>query len=451
MSHRDTDHQRDDISGTDVGRGFQRERLHINAEKRPNIPRKSEKHLGEAEMKYLLEGEPGTHNEANLDKQIKNKRSDLRIRIQRLINDIALMEYGGYIEDNDETWNELMKNWEYPGDRIYSSEISELKNTLTTAETWNFDPDPLLYGYKFGLALRILSGSAHRSERGASFLWGLILAYCVTDSGQLPEEAHNYNVIIQKLQEYAKRHFDKAISFESEEEVKEKTKESRAIRAALEEFGIEPTIDASLVIQRAVRSGEYDEEDDGSKRVGGREIDRSLARTVVKDKLKERQFKECVTIAKGLKEECNQIEKASAPGVTAVEVLRSVWDMDNPSSVDIAQNISSSSYQRQVTQTLNKLSEEGKNPSSGVTATYQHGPIVEWYSSTEKPDAWKLTRYGELLCYFCFEENEEINWIHKMKLTNEASIITSAMDVEELKDNIEFIMRGAKPILNWGN
>jgi len=30
-----------------------------------------------------------------------------------------------------------------------------------------------------------------------------------------------------------------------------------------------------------------------------------------------------------------------------------------------------------------------------------------------------------------------------MKLTNEASIITSAMDVEELKDNIEFIMRGA--------
>lgn len=452
MSHRDTDLPYDDISNS-YGRGFEREHLHINAEKRPNTPRKSEKHLGETEMKYLLEGNLGTHNERTIDNQIKNKRTDLRIRIQRLINDIALIEYGGYMEDNDKVWEELMSDWEYSGDRIYTEKISELKNTISSRETSNIDPDPLYYGYRLGLALRILSGPAYDSERGMSFLWGLVFAHCVTKTGQIPDEKHNYDMIQQKFQEYSGKHFDYSFSFETEEEYKNKksVQESQNIHAALKEFDIEPSSHASLFIKNFIRRGEYDEEDDDSEYDGGRTITRSLARTVVGDKIQKGQLNECVAITKGLKEEWNQIEKASAPGVTAVEVLRSIWDMDDPSSVDIASKISSNRYQKQVTETLNKLSEEGKNPSSEVITTYQHGAIVKWCSSTEKPGRWKLTRYGDLLCHFAFEENTEIDWIHKTKLMKEKSTITSAMNVKEIKDNIEFIMRGAKPILNWGN
>jgi hypothetical protein len=357
------------------------------------------------------------------------------------------MEYGGYIEDNDNTWHELIRDAEYHGDQIFISELSDLKETLIEDEnTTDTDKPALTFGYDFGLLLRTLSGPAHRSDRGASFLWGVILAYCANTTGQVSGEEQIYEMIQEEFNKRSKRHFEHAISYLTKQEKLERYKPSRIVQSVLTEYDIEFSELLDSLIQNSAGWRIYSDDEIDSLR----KIDKPIVREIVEEMLEDDFLNKVRGITTGLKEEWENIETASSPGVRASEILEAIWNKETPSSNEIAQEISTTTkYRKQVTQTLNKLSKEGKNPHPDVITVYLHGSLVEWIQPEEKSGGWELTAYGEFLCYFVFEKEMNIEWLHGIAVEHKISVNASIADgySEETGDDLKLVRRGSKPII----
>ena len=446
----------DDISGgayaamgKDMEYGFKRRWLHQNAEQRPKTPRKAEKYLSEREMKYLLEGDAGDDTASRIENEIENKSQGLRTRVHRLLNDIALLDYGDYIDADDESWENLTHTEGPAFDRRFVGDITELELTSV-----GYGSKSVALGYDLGVVFRILAGPAYENTRAADFLWGILLANCATTSGKVSAEENNYEIIEQKLDKRSREHFQTAISVLSKEEQIDQAKgpfrADDLIKSVASQFDIEPSVHLDLFIKTEATQPRFN--DGEVKYMSEIDYNPELVQRVIKDCLDKEPLKSTTAITSGLSTEWENIEKASAPGVTAGEILEAVWEQDGLSSDDIAKEISpvsSVKYSKQVTQTLNKLSKDGKIPYPDVTTTYRHAPLVEWYSPEERSGKWELTAYGRLFCRFVFDEGRDVKTIHRKLLSNHNQAIDPTIDshFENLKQDIESVMRGGKEIL----
>ncbi|WP_133412371.1 hypothetical protein [Natrarchaeobaculum sulfurireducens] len=59
-----------------------------------NRPSSDSKYLSKASTEYILTGKSGSYEEGDLENRISNRVSDIPIRIQRLINDLAILSFG---------------------------------------------------------------------------------------------------------------------------------------------------------------------------------------------------------------------------------------------------------------------------------------------------------------------------------------------------------------------
>ena len=179
----------------------------------------------------------------------------------------------------------------------------------------------------------------------------------------------------------------------------------------LRKYGIEPTEE----IEEFIKSMKFHEVESNNNEVSNKETTRRFVEEILDD-----EFGRCNLLRKKLENEWNKINEASVPGVDAEDVLKSLWELvydpiavslspNSPTSEQIAKQANKQSrYKRQVSQVLNQLSIEGKEPSNAVETTYENNEIV-YYNK----DGWELTGYGQILLYSQFEKQGFL-WIQNI-------------------------------------
>ncbi|WP_157231295.1 hypothetical protein [Halostagnicola larsenii] len=362
-----------------------------------NRPSSDSKYLSKASTEYILSGESGSYEEGNLENRISNRVSDIPIRIQRLINDLAILSVGGYLDDTSRQWDRILDI------KGYAAELSAQK-TVSTA-----DHPAARFGYDLGFGVKKLICGEKDDQRGIEFLWGIILSQSATPTGDKEEEMENINCILNNLRMKLENTVENSCSHPvpdidpdavSDFEMESKVYAEDEIIENLEDHGIEPTPFLLRMYSNLVRHHTYENNINVEK----------AAENVVGEQVGPHLVKSAKVRSK-LVDEWDTIDEASVPGVDVKDVLKIVWENRKRSlrSADIASELGGEwKYKKQVTNSLNKLSVEGKNPSESLQTTYEHDELIQWNNSS-----WELTSWGDLLCFFVFERSMDTEWIQQ--------------------------------------
>jgi len=147
-------------------------------------------------------------------------------------------------------------------------------------------------------------------------------------------------------------------------------------------------------------------------------------------------------------EEWRTIVDASVPGIEVDEILNGLWkevyrnESKSACNKDIRNNIEYDSRKSKlVTQSLNRLSKEGKNPSKEAQTTFEHSEIVYYHNG------WELTDYGRLLCYYVFEQSQSTQWVQRTALQTEP-IVSNKNPNEYNYSGREILEAGVDDCLN---
>lgn len=394
-----------------------------------NRPSSDSLYLSQTTMDYIFAGDTHSYNEGELEKKIAQRTDDLPVRIQRLLNDLTALAFGGYINDPDEQWEDLLDM------RTRAAETLVEKSTCASAcgETRT--------GFDLGLVLSRLVGKATESERAVKFLWGFILAHASTEQGSNEREQKNLQDIFEKLNE----RWDETLSDSksqwrpdtdpeavSDFPIPEKLPAEDEIVQELDKYGIQPSPFLVRLLNSLVENKEY---------TTNKNLEEA-AKEVVED-YADKKTKRCAELRAALSSEWSNISEASVPGADAEDVLETIWNIDTnqPSSDTIAIEIyGKSRYKRQVTHVLNHLSKEGKNPDKSLIPTYENSEIVYWCGR-----GWELTDYGELLCLFALEHNFDPEWMHKC--VSEIDLDPSNSENESCNE-VDILERGLRDYLS---
>ncbi|WP_133412372.1 hypothetical protein [Natrarchaeobaculum sulfurireducens] len=168
----------------------------------------------------------------------------------------------------------------------------------------------------------------------------------------------------------------------------------------LERYGVEPTPHLLRSYSNLVRNQTYKNEiniQEAAEKV----VEQGVNPLLVKS----------AKVRSNLVDEWNTIDQASVPGVDVKDILNIVWENReiSLSSADIASSLGNEwGYKKQVTNSLNRLSEDGKNPAESLQTTYEHDELICW-----RNNSWRLTSWGDLLCFFVFERSMDSEWIQQ--------------------------------------
>ncbi len=344
-------------------------------------PSSETNYLPESNIRYLLNGETGSYNEKHLREKVNERAEKLSVRIQRLIYDIAALEYGGYL-------NDVNQNWDYLPDLSKRAQWS-IRNLHGRDADTDVSETELQLGFSIGLALSAITGTVFESDRGEDFLAGLVLAY---------ETDEHYKAKNDNLEDQSSRASGNKIDEE--------------IAKVLSEYRIEPSPYLNRLIELDNHARASLEDD--------RELlaPEEAAKEFVKNSF-DNSFERHCKLRSKLDQEWKSIGDASVPGIGAQEALEAFWNLtyheqtsNKVKSIAIAKQMGKKdTYKKTVSNVFNKLSEDGKTPSSRLETTYRHGEIVQW-SSNE----WAFTDYGRLLAYHVFEKNLNHEWIQRIAI-----------------------------------
>lgn len=314
-----------------------------------------------------------TTNKNTKEEKAKNVLLDIPIRIRRLLCDVAVLSEEQYLEDLDQNWEHLRQ---VPRWSSFATRRLHRRDEEDRRENFQFN-----LGFDIGVCLSALTGTLSEDSRASVFLAGFTTAFS-TDQSQL---SHNQNDTT----------YDEGIEEKYEKEFKK--------------YGVKPTqYINSLVKQHNVAWRPAMQKEQVSHR------------EAIQDYLEERvgeRFGKYSHVRRELDREWESINEASVPGMNAEEVLKALWRLrpgeenvnkkGEGSSTRIAKQAGKSSkYKGAVSQVLNRLSNEGKDPSEEVTRTFEGKEIVQYDSGT-----WKLTDYGQLLLYHVFVQDRDPTWV----------------------------------------
>jgi len=284
---------------------------------------------------------------------IEEVASALPKRLTRLLYDIALLDSGGYLNNLDQNWERLEQ---VPRHLKYKAPYLHERNPATTNTSFYYD-----LGISVGLGMSALTGTLSEDTRGSEFFSGFTKAYS-TDHVE---------------EEYGTSGYTITWPPEAVSEIEE----------VCEQYGAEASVTIHRYICRLTSN------------------DKSLeqrARVFFEEFVGDR-FGNCILMRNCLDEEWESIGDASSKGMYADEILTTLYNSDQSTatSSNIATEIESGSHEKLVTQVLNRLSTNGKDPSQQATTTFKHSEIVQ-YNHNEQH--WELTDYGTLLLYDKIEE-----------------------------------------------
>lgn len=322
--------------------------------------------------KKLLEEayrDSGTAEESDLKNRIRNTHQKLPIQLQRILNDIVLLNETDFIKPSEKYWEKFLDM------RVFVNATNQFrpKSGMINVETGGaFD-----VGYDVGLAFRMLLGAPHENAKSGRFLLGFFY-------GQTTVSTTN-------------------------EEFDDSSNEDEIVREILEEYDLEKSDLLLSYIQAYL--GESSEKD----------VTEDSVREVV-ETLLDTGLEEILSLKKTMDLELDELEKASARGVRAKPILMKVRDEVSTTSSNIAEDLYHDDKVSQVSETLNKLAKEGKNRSEGIAALYHGAPIVRWDQSN---GIWHLTAYGKILLKYMDSDN--IDWLYNH--VNRENIPTNALDI----------------------
>ena len=355
-------------------------------------PPSDSRFLSESVGEYII-NKP-SQDRSKKESTIEDSLSDLPLRISRLLYDIMLLWEGDYLNDIDTNWSYLSSTPEKLTDaskRFYYNDDKKINQ-----QNFAFE-----FGYNIGLGFSALTGKVSEDDRSSSFLAGFSKAY---SSGPL----HRANQEIDHDINYFST--DDSNFFASE--------------IVLDRYGILMTenINKRIVELAMIEEEVHDEKLTPEK----------ATRKYINEKLNQ-EFGKCSILREKLEDEWEEIEDASVPGINIKDALESFWKLvfDNEratpnlttaDSGDVAKHCKSAKrYKNQVTQTFNRLSLDGKQPSEKSKTTFKYAEIVQ-----HENRGWMLTGYGQLLLYCIFEKDNDFSWIQ------EAGINVSSRGWDEL-------------------
>ena len=331
-------------------------------------------YLAESTARYILNSSSGELNKAAKERDIENALTKIPLRITRLLYDLAILSRGQYLDSLDQNWRYLEQ---VPDFLSYATRHSHGRETASNRKSVYFN-----IGFDVGLGFSSLTGTISEDPRGSEFLAGFTTAFS-TDHFQVSHPQSDKNT-----GDY---------SYEIEPER----------RDLLEEYGVEPTEYIDRLIQTHNQAwSSLGERNPLSTKEATQEF------------LEERVgewFGKCSYLRKELEREWSSISEASTPGVNAGEVLNALWELECndgselTNSTKIAQQVGkTSNYKGSISQVLNRLSIDGKEPDDEASSTFEAKEIVQ-HNGRE----WKLTGYGQLLLYHVFTKGQDPQWVQE--------------------------------------
>lgn len=329
-------------------------------------------YLAESTARYILKSHSEDWNEAAKERDVEEVLSSVPLRITRLLYDFAILSKGNYLDDLDENWSRLEQ---VPNLLSYATRYSHGRETASNHGDFYFN-----LGFDVGLGLSSLTGTVSEDSRASKFSAGFTTAF----------STNHFQVAQDKTGPVTTNH---------------ETDPER--RDLLEKYGVEPTEYINRLIQV------YNQ--------GWSEL---LEREPLATKEATQEFLEvhvgewfgkCSYLRKELDREWKSIGEASTPGMSAEESLTAIWELkhdknsDKMSSETIAKRVGKDSrYKGSVSQVLNRLSVNGKDPADIAASTFEAEEIVQYNGKD-----WELTDYGQLLLYHVFRKGRNPEWIQE--------------------------------------
>lgn len=355
----------------------------------------------------LLDPDISDSEKSKRKQRLEERASEIPIRIQKLINDLAVLERAG-CSDSIEF------------DAILGSEryIRQVGTQLSMLSPKEVREPATEFGYDLGLALNTISNGADQEEK-MDFVFGLLLAQCVPDDGNVTTEIEKFTSILDELHDRLDEHQRYVMNRNPDLE----DESHDYIRQAIDQAGFAVTTYLLLRVKPHYKFRVYDSESNSQ------EHSISAAEATLQEIIKDTDLPEMSNVRLQLDQEWDEVSEASARGVSAQDILKFLWEDGKQNSNSIAEQLYKSKYKRQVTETLNKLAKRGRNRSQSVTTVYKHYPIVK------ANDGWELTKYGTVLCFHVFEQNQDAAWIQRFGLDKNS---LSNSEVEDILVNLPF-------------
>jgi hypothetical protein len=307
-------------------------------------------------------------------------------RLTRLLYDIVALSYSGHLDDTDRVWTQLEASPAHMNLALRKG----LQRDTKTDDGQCFD-----LGFNTGLAFSELTGLATEDERGSRFLKGFIEAY---STEEFYEPYRRLTETTNQTPQYDRLNPDRS--------------------PAQDKVFTEHNITSTVYMRRMIRDYKMALDNIATQ------PDLSLAEATERfiENLDDDWFETCCTVRTRLDEEWETLADADVPGVTAETVIEAFWalsyrqEQSEISSTTVREEFGGkASYDGSVTQVLNRLSEEGKNPSPDAKTTFKHNELVLYNNG------WELSDYGQILCYYALEEDLNPQWIQEASL--QASLI----------------------------
>lgn len=394
MDTDDNSHTEREIPESDPDVIDWRDAIHTLDSERPSS---DSLYLNKSDIDDIL-GESDSYDEFDQD-DADEILADIETRLMRLLYDIALLSYGGYLDDIDKIWDHLEES---PDHMNLALRKAIERDTQTSNNDFCFD-----LGFNTGLAFSEITGTTNEDDRGERFLEGFTQAYSAElfrYPDDLIEESEYSPAIINNI------------------EVPTRVAENTPDDITRNDSSDTSVTQSEVFSRYNISSTEYLRELIWmSQQAINNELpdsDASLGKvTKIFIESQDDWFNKCCEVRRGLDEEWESIDDAGVPGPDVETVLESLWALDYKkenikiSSKNIRDDFGGKKgYKTSVTQILNQLSENGKNPSKSVVRTFEHNEIVSY------DDGWELTDYGRLLFYHVFEKNQSPQWIHETSL-----------------------------------
>lgn len=359
--------------------------------------------LAEKEQQFLLMSDWGTAPPSDMDDRVGEKAKKLPGRVQQLIDDISLLHYQDYLEENeDEIWDGLLSI------SNRSQVVRESPITRTAQQRSGLE---LNLGFEIGSILRFL----HDEPVPAELVWGFIIGLAGESDSDWEREAENLVALFGKLEDYYETRLVSAgrEAFEDTDFREERD----TIREILREQGFAPApplVDAVLQVytrEGAAAQLEHTEmptatdpdsvehPDSPSVSPSSEEFDETSLESIVSRFAGQTQLQSIDRLAKDLREDVFQIRSRE---IWSVNLDAIVCFLGENGETDITNFDEIDAHRKSKSHALRVLS-------------YTDSTVVNRPVTVENPEAtWSLTPYGGLLYKTRIEHNCSTNWIYNL-------------------------------------
>lgn len=369
---------------------------------------------------YVLYGKQRGYIDPNNDsyeeespptEQIIEKVKYLPLRIQDILDDVALFDYGGYLPS---------VSWEQIVDIIPRAERTHHSDIFFTHE--ERENKTIQYGFEVGSLLKVLQRTAKEDTDWTDLVWGVILGLAGKGAGDEQEEVADLQGLVEEITLRSSIRYQLSMQEQSGIDYLLRIHEGadEIVTKHLEVYEIEPVDYLVAWVLSQLRQ-------QGAQVTGERItsiLDEMFAQTDIEEM--EQLYFDLSVDAKELADE--GIDK-NFKGINAIDVFRVVWESDTevPSMTAAVKS---------------GVASNATNLSSGILDRLKHTEGKEqWtkYPLVEKrTGGWAPTSYGQLIGYILFDGEiieVEIETSPPKVLTVPELVYKYALEPEELDDD----------------